>query len=117
MIDDELDLFREQARIYGMDDRAHGGDGVINLQMPQGVGGQSGDPVSRDDAQAGQRIAQLPGAVENPRIGAAHNAAIGLARDDLAMPVKPVRMQQDRAYRQLEIHHRPDHLQLTFFHD
>ena len=51
MVDDVGDLLVEQPRVDGVADRAHAGDGVVELEVAIAVPGQRADPVAWRDAQ------------------------------------------------------------------
>ena len=51
VVDDEHDLIVEEARIDGVADRAHAGDGIIEFEMAMVVPGERRDAIALRDAE------------------------------------------------------------------
>ena len=83
VVEDVGDVVRREARVHGVADRAHAGDGVEDLEMPRGVPGERGDAVAALHAEPAQRVREQAGAAFDAGVIGAARAAIDLARDDL----------------------------------
>jgi hypothetical protein len=70
VVDDVLDLLGEQARIDGMQHRAHTRNAVVQLHVTIAIPGQGGDTIPCSDTPRSQGIGQLPGAAVDIAIGA-----------------------------------------------
>ncbi len=83
VVDDVADLLGEQAWVHRMQDSARTGDAEIQLEVPEPVPGQSGDPLARPDAEAPERPGQSPRACAHLGIVAAVDGAVAQPGDDL----------------------------------
>ena len=100
MVEDVGDLFGEQPRVQRMQHRAHAGDGVVQLEVPEIIPGHRRDAVARPDPGRGERVSELARAPEDVGVGAAMTRMIGGHRDDLGRGVDSLGVPQDRGDRE-----------------
>ena len=77
MVDDENQLLREQSRVDRVADVARPADAVIGLDVPVVVPCKRRDSVARIRTQPGERIGELPGAIDTIPIGITMTRIVG----------------------------------------
>ena len=110
VVDDVLELLREQPRV----DRVHhGADArhrVVELEVAVVVPGQRGDAVARLHARGHERVGELPRAAEHLAPGAAVPRRVQRHRDDLDVRVVAVREPHDVGDQERPLHHESQHV-------
>jgi len=109
MIDDVDDLLCEQARIDCVRNGTHTGDGIVELEMPIGVPGQRGNPITLMYTEIAQCIGELFRAAQSIRIGIAMYASLHLPCDDSGIGVEGRCVLQDIRDVQRLLHHDSKH--------
>ena len=105
MVDDIGDLIGEQARIDGVADGAHAGNGEIQFEMPVGVPGQSRHPIAVNHAEGRQGMRQLADSIVGVRIGVAVDRPLHRAGHDFRGAVEFDRKLDQRIDGKLGVHH------------
>ncbi len=110
MVDDVGDVLDREAGVDGVGDRAEAADGVVELDMAEGVPGQGGDTVARFDAETGQDAHELAGADFGLRVGlAVHIQRRGEAGEDFGGAVLAGGVAEDGGGEQRFVLHQPGH--------
>jgi hypothetical protein len=104
VVDDVLDLLREQPDVDRVQHRAEARDGEVELEVALGVPAEGRDPVPRSDAQALEDPAQPLDALADLGVGRpGGRRGILLQRHDLPVPVARAHPPADRPHRELEV--------------
>jgi len=110
VVDDVLDLLREEARIDRVQNRPHSGHAVVQLHMPITVPGQRRDPLTGADAKRRQRVRQLAGTAPEVGIGTTMDRPLARARDDLRLRMQAGSvLDQRRDQQRLLLHQSLEH--------
>ncbi len=108
VIDDEFQVLWKQAQVEGVQDGAHAGHCVIQLEVPVVVPGQRGHPISRLDAEPLERAGQAVDAADHLPVGDAVEPLLPL-RDHLLLRVQPLQAPEHMLYRELVVLHQAFH--------
>ncbi len=109
VIDDVDDLLGEEPRIDGVADRAHAGDGEIDLEMAEAVPGERADAIRLFDAEPDQRVGEPPGARMRVAIGVTVDRPFDRAGDDFGAAVEAVGEGDERRNEERLVLHQPVH--------
>ena len=105
VVQDVGDVVGGQAGVHGVDDRAHAGYGVVQLEVAVAVPRQGRHPVGGADAEGLQGADELPGALLDAGVGGAVGGALGGAGHHLGRGVMPGGMGEDGGDQQrLQLH-------------
>ncbi len=109
VVEDEDELFGEQARIDGVANQSGAGNAVIKLEMTMVVPRQGGNAIAGFEPQPGQRVGQLPHPPGRIGIAVAVQGRILVAGDDLLGWVIARGVFQHVWDEQRPIHHQTQH--------
>src|SRR5207237_9434930 len=109
MVDDPGDLFREQAWIDGVADRADAHDAVPAFEMAPGIPGDGGDAVAELDAVALQHLRNFQRTLVNFGVIGADDGSLDRSGDDLLRSVIPGRVLDNPVAQQRPILHQTTH--------
>ena len=110
VVDDVLELLREQSGVDGVHDGAHARHRIVELEVAVVVPGQRRDPVAGLDAGGRQRVGELAGAAEHVAPGAAVSRRVHRDRDDLDVRMVAVREAHDVRDQERPLHHESVHV-------
>ena len=85
VVEDVDDVVGGEAGVHGVDDGAHAGDGVVELEMALAVPGEGGDTVALGDAEGLESAGEATAATLDVAVGCAGGGAVFLAGDDLGL--------------------------------
>ena len=107
---DEGDLAGEEARVHGVQHRAHGGDAVVGFQVVVLVPGEGRDAFAALHAARRQGMGELGGAGGDLGPAVAHQAAVGAGGDDPGAGVVAGGVIQEAGDQQRSVLHQAQHL-------
>jgi len=101
-------VLRKQTQVQRVQDRAHAGHGVIELEVPVIVEGEGRHPIARLDAEPLQRARKTVDARHQLGIGHAVNALLAFG-DNLLLLVQALHSPEHMLKRELVVLHQPFH--------
>ena len=108
VIDDEGELFREEADVERVHDRAHRRDGVVGFEVLLSVPAEGSDAIAGADAETLERTGEAANAIAHFAEGGAAGV-IAHPCKDFALAVDSDAMLEDRADGELKVRHRGQH--------
>ena len=108
VVGDVAELLRVQPEVQGVQDRAHGGNGQVGLEVLGVVPEQGGDPLVAVHAELAQGAGQLGRAGTGLGVGLAADA-VRRARDDLTIAEDRGAVPHQPGHGQGHVHHRAEH--------
>jgi hypothetical protein len=114
VVDDVCEVVGAQARVQGVQDQVRGRDAEVGFEVLVGIPGEGDDPVALLEAELPQSYGELLGAPDEFGVGAAMEALVGVAADDLLLAVEILGPPEYRGQGQLVVLDQPFHLVSSF---
>src|SRR5712692_8730424 len=112
VVDDELEVFRKEAEVHGVQDRPAAGDGEVQFEVAIVIPGERAHPVSGSDAESFQGIGQARYALAELSIVVSVDPLLAPGHD-LLVGVEGRGSPEEVLQRERKIGHRAAHIGLS----